>query len=178
MAGHPSYAETGAPTGATPSPPSNNLCHDPRRTTPARRSSTAWGWAACACLSIRVRRQANAANVRPLLTRGVPPAPSIPPWGRRASMGAPRHLQRLRGGGALVFRRRFGRAHTGYLWCVAIARPLPRLGQRGPCGSGGAPWARSTRQLLLHQRTAGWGGPPGRRTRRWNGCAGVRSASE
>ena len=53
--------------------------------------------------------------------------------------------------------------------------PSPRVGQRGPCGSGGAPWPRPTRQLLLHQRTAGWGGPPGRRTRRWNSCAGVRS---
>ena len=72
-------------------------------------------------------------------------------------------------------RRRFGRAHTGYLWCVAVARPLPRSGPTGTLRVGRRAWPRSTRQLLLHQRTAGWGGPPGRRTRRWNGCAGVRS---
>ena len=88
------------PYGAPPSR-RRTICVTTRgATTPARRSSTAWGSAACACLSIRVRRQANSANVRPLLTRGASRRllRSLA-GGGGTFMGAPRRLQRLRGGG-------------------------------------------------------------------------------
>ena len=100
---------------------------------------------------------------------GVHPAPR--PRGSLIPTGPapfPRH-----GGGVLVRRWRFGRAHTGYLSCGAVARP-PQEWANGDRRVGRRAWPRSTRQLLLHQRTAGWGGPPCRRTRTHN--AGRRAA--
>ncbi len=98
--------------GVTPPSPQTLTRHEGRPATPQQLPHARW-----------VAGRYNAG--------GVPPSPSIPPWGGGTFMGAPRHLQRLRGGGAFVCRRRFGRARTGYLWCVAVARPLPKSGPTG-----------------------------------------------
>ena len=121
--------------GVTPPSPQTLTRHEGRPATPQQLPHARW-----------VAGRYNAGASRRLL-RSLPGAA-----GRLWARPSPPKAQGWR---AFVCRRRFGRARTGYLWCVAVARPLPKSGPTGTCGSGGAPWPRSTRQLLLTS------GPPG-----------------